>query len=110
MLNHFKYAFFIVLVLFLSSCKKKSSNPLATNNTIEDTTTASVLSKLVVNVSGMKNSNGKVNFALYNSESSFNEPNQAYKEIFSNAIEGNLTPNFVARTISNSKPGFTPGI
>jgi uncharacterized protein (DUF2141 family) len=91
MLNYRKYAFFIVLLIAFSSCKKKQNNPSALNNTIEDTTSTSVLSKLVVNVSGMKNSNGKVNFALYNSESSFNEPNQAYKEIFANAIEGNMS-------------------
>jgi uncharacterized protein (DUF2141 family) len=91
MLNCRKYAFFIVLLIAFSSCKKKQNNPSTLNNTIEDTTSASVLSKLVVNVSGMKNSNGKVNFALYNSESSFNQPNQACREIFSNAVTGNMS-------------------
>jgi uncharacterized protein (DUF2141 family) len=34
---------------------------------------------LVIQVKGLKNTNGKVNIALYNSGSSFNNSNQAFK-------------------------------
>jgi uncharacterized protein (DUF2141 family) len=91
MLKIINLAFLVSFLIGFSSCKKKQNIPQSTNNAIEDTTSTSILSKLVVDVSGMKNSNGKVNFALYNSESSFNEPNQAFKEIFSNAISGSMS-------------------
>jgi uncharacterized protein (DUF2141 family) len=82
---------FITILIVFSSCKKKKTDPLVVTEIITDSTSTSILSSLVVNVSGMKNGNGKINFALYNSASSFNQPNQAYKEIFLNAVPNNIT-------------------
>ena len=81
---------FLVLTAF-SSCKKKQKEPQDSIQTTLDSSSTNTLSKLVVNLSGMKNSNGKVNFALYNSSSAFNDPNQAYREIFVGAIIDNMT-------------------
>ena len=75
-----------------SSCKKKQKEPQNSSLIVADTTSNSnTLSKLVVNINGMKNSNGKVNFALYNSSPSFNDPSQTYREIFSNAQINSMT-------------------
>jgi len=91
MRNLFRISFCLFLLISFSSCKKKNTSPQNSNQIVNDTSSSSVLSKLVVNVSGMKNANGKVNFALYNTESSFNQPNQAFKELFLNAVANNIS-------------------
>ena len=76
------------------SCKKKNkiTQPDPIENS-QDTTgnTIDTLSKVVIYLSGMQNTNGKVNVALYNSSSSFNDPNQAYRELFLNCTGGSMT-------------------
>ena len=37
---------------------------------------------LTISVSGIKSIKGKINIALYNSESTFNDPDKAFKEFF----------------------------
>ena len=72
-----------------SSCKKKIIQPTITPIETEDTTsteTENKLSRLTITVTGMKNANGKLNFALYNSSATFNDPNLAFREIFSDAL------------------------
>ena len=90
---------FLTIILF-SSCKKKQKEPQNSSQIVEDTSSTNTFSKLVVNINGMKNSNGKVNFALYNSASSFNDPSQTYREIFSNAQINSMTI-----TIDSLPPG-----
>jgi uncharacterized protein (DUF2141 family) len=92
---------FLILTVF-SSCKKKKQEEIQPSTQIVEDTTGSTntFSKLVVNISGMQNSNGKVNFALYNSSSSFNDPTQTYREIFSNAQINSMTV-----TIDSLPPG-----
>lgn len=76
------------------SCKKKNKipQPDPVENS-QDTTgnTIDTLSKVVIDLSGMQNTSGKVNVALYNSSSTFNDPNQAYRELFLNCTGGSMT-------------------
>ena len=86
----------ILLILFstiIISCKKKNKIPQPQPITNpQDTTENAIdtLSKLVINLNGMQNTNGKVNFALYNSSSSFNDPNQAFCELFLDCTGGSM--------------------
>ena len=76
------------------SCKKKNNIPQPDPiENPQDTTgnTIDTLSKVVINLSGMQNTNGKVNVALYNSSSTFNDPNQAYRELFLDCTGGSMT-------------------
>lgn len=76
------------------SCKKKNKIPQPDPiENPQDTTgnTIDTLSKVIINLSGMQNTNGKVNVALYNSSSSFNDPNQAYRKLFLNCTGGSMT-------------------
>ncbi len=87
MIKIFKILFFLILLSSISSCKKKNiepqldPTPITQDSTGENTNT-DTLSKLVINLSGMQNTNGKVNLALYNSSTSFNDPNQTFRELF----------------------------
>ena len=87
MIKIFKISFFLIFAITISSCKKKNiepqpnPTPITQDSTGENTNT-DTLSKLVINLSGMQNTNGKVNVALFNSSASFNDPNQAYRELF----------------------------
>jgi uncharacterized protein (DUF2141 family) len=96
--------FFVLVSITILSCKKKNPTPQPQVVPIpEDSTStnADTLSKLVINLSGMQNLNGKINVALYNSEASFNNPNQAYRELF-------LTPTATSMTIEiDSLPAGT---
>lgn len=87
MIKVLKISFFLILAISISSCKKKKIQPQPDSTPIvQDTTggntSSDTLSKLVINLSGMQNTNGKVNVALFNSSASFNDPNQAYRELF----------------------------
>jgi uncharacterized protein (DUF2141 family) len=96
--------FFALVSITILSCKKKKLTPQPQVVVIsEDSTSTNVdtLSKIVINLSGMQNLNGKINVALYNSEASFNNPNQAYRELF-------LTPTATSMTIEiDSLPAGT---
>ena len=92
-----KLPLLVVLIIassFAVSCKKKNNIPQPDPiENPQDTTgiTIDTLSKVVINLSGMQNTNGKVNVALYNSSSTFNDPNQAYRELFLNCTGGSMT-------------------
>jgi uncharacterized protein (DUF2141 family) len=83
-----KTLFTLSTVLFLSlsivSCKKKTFEPQPDpiENVDSVAVTSDSLSKLVINVSGMENTNGKLNVALYNNSDNFNNPELVYKELF----------------------------
>lgn len=92
-----KSLFVVFLILYCSlvvSCKKKNNIPQpdpiqnpqdTTSNTID------TLSNVIINLSGMQNTNGKINVALYNSSSTFNNPNQACRELFLDCIGPTMT-------------------
>jgi uncharacterized protein (DUF2141 family) len=81
-------AVFTVFLVFAIACRKTDVNivqpdvePIVIVD--EDSTgNVSQLSVIRIELSGMETTNGKINVALYNSSSSFNNPNQAYREIF----------------------------
>lgn len=90
--------FLVIYLILVSSlfvsCKKKNKIPQPSPiENPQDTTgsTIDTLSKVIINLSGMQNTNGKVNVALYNSSSTFNDPNQAYRELFLNCTGGSMT-------------------
>lgn len=74
----------MTLSLNLVSCKKKTfvPQPDPIENTDTTVVTSDSLSRIVINVTGMKNINGKLNVALYNTSASFNDPNAAFREQF----------------------------
>jgi uncharacterized protein (DUF2141 family) len=88
-----KKRFIYILAAFFTtvlSCKKteidSSQNvvvtpiPNDTTNVPNDSTTYEVI--VQVNVSGIKEVKGLMNFALYNSGSTFNDPEKAFREYF----------------------------
>ena len=85
----YKYVF-LLSIAFATSCKKKNPTPQPDPVPIPQDTTGNnngggnvnPLSTLTIQLSGMQNTNGKINIALYNSSSSYNDPNQAYRELF----------------------------
>lgn len=85
----------IILCVFSESCKKEKdisktdANITVTNNV----NPADSLSYVVINLNGMKNTNGKVNVALYNSEETFNDPNQAFRKLFLATTGSSMTIN-----------------
>jgi uncharacterized protein (DUF2141 family) len=82
----------IFLSFFIVSCKKdipvlpNTNIPLGDSLTVVDT-----LGKLKIDLSGMQNLNGTINFALYNNSSSFNDPNQVYKSLSITPTGANMT-------------------
>ena len=84
-----KYIAFILLTsLALASCKKNNPEPQPTPSPLPQDTTGNGGNNspnhatLTINLSGMQNTNGKINVALYNSSSTFNDPNQVYRSVF----------------------------
>lgn len=85
----YKYFFLFILVVAIS-CKKKNTTyqpdpvPIPQDTTGNNNGGGNInpLSTLTINLSGMQNTNGKINIALYNSSATYNDPNQAYKELF----------------------------
>ena len=72
--------FLVSLMLF--SCKKDKVTPPAINLPPDNTNNVvDTLGKIQVNLSGMQNTNGKINFALYNNSASFNDPAQVYTSL-----------------------------
>lgn len=92
-----KFSLLVLLIISYSlavSCKKKNNIPQPDPiENPQDTTgnTIDTLSKVIISLSGMQNTNGKVNVALYNSSSTFNDPNQAYRELFLDCTGGTMT-------------------
>jgi uncharacterized protein (DUF2141 family) len=90
------FTFLLVLSIIPVSCKKKNKPPQPDpiTNPQDSTGTGTqvdTLSSLTINLSGMQNTNGKVNVALYNSSASFNDPNQALRELFLPCTGSNMT-------------------
>lgn len=85
-----------VLSLTFVSCKKKTFEPQPDPIENEDSiaVTSDSLSTLIVNVSGMKNTNGKLNIALYNNSDNFNKPELVYKELFLTLPGQSMTVTF----------------
>lgn len=78
----FLFAFAVLASLSMISCKKDVPVPTNTNIPNGDSlTVVDTLGKLKVDLSGMQNMNGSVNFALYNNSANFNDPNQVYKSL-----------------------------
>jgi uncharacterized protein (DUF2141 family) len=86
-----KYVVYMLpLFMLVFSCKKEEVKPPVVDvpgtGTVTDT-----LGKIQVNLSGMQNTNGKINLALYNSSASFNDPNAMYQSLVVNPVLGNMT-------------------
>ena len=75
---------FSILSITMISCKKKTFEPQPDPIENEDSTTVKPdsISKIVINISGMENTNGKMNIALYNNADNFNNPELVYRELF----------------------------
>ncbi|MGB3948242.1 MAG: DUF2141 domain-containing protein [Bacteroidia bacterium] len=84
-----------IVCVFSVSCKKNKDNPspAASSTTNGNNNPLDSLSYIVINLNGMKNTNGKINVAVYNSEQTFNDPNQAYRELFLTTTGGNMIIN-----------------
>ena len=80
---HLHFLLFCMFIIpSLIACKKdKSDQGTATTTPVVNTSSDSI-THLNIQVEGMKNTDGKLNFALYNSSQSFNDPAQACKEKF----------------------------
>ncbi len=85
----------IIFCLFAISCKKENdASKTDANITINNNTNPlDSLSYIVINLNGMKNTNGKVNVALYNSEQTFNDPNQVFMTLFLPTTGSTMTIN-----------------
>ena len=82
--SQMKYLLIVSIFLSLSmvSCKKDVPLPPSTNiPNVDSVLVVDTLGKLKVDLSGMQNMNGTINFALYNNSASFNDPNQVYKSL-----------------------------
>jgi uncharacterized protein (DUF2141 family) len=80
------FILFSLIIILLVGCKKEEistpivnykSTPLSNSDEEPDTK-----EYLIAKVTGIKNIKGLMNFALYNSNSSFNKPDQAFREYF----------------------------
>lgn len=69
-------------ILLTTACKKENPQPQNQPDPIINTDPADSTSKVVIVLTGMENTDGKINIALYNSSSSFNDPEQAFREYF----------------------------
>jgi uncharacterized protein (DUF2141 family) len=92
----FTFSTVLFLGLAIVSCKKKTFEPQPDPLENEDSVgvTSDSLSKLVINVSGMGNTNGKLNVALYNNSDNFNNPELVYKELFLTLPGQSMTVTF----------------
>ena len=84
--------FAILIATTMISCKKEV--PVPTNTNIPNGDSLAVtdtFGKLKVDLSGMQNTNGTVNFALYNNGANFNDPNQVYKSLSFSPTGANMT-------------------
>lgn len=87
---------FCVLFIITSTCGCKKNNNAPEEKpeqpeVVIDTTRKDSLSKIIIQLSGMKNAKGNVNVALYNSSSSFNNPQSAYQKYSFTTVSGNMT-------------------
>ena len=93
---HFTFSILLFLSITIVSCKKKKFEPQPDpiENVDSVVVTSDSLSKLVVNISGMENTNGKLNVALYNNSDNFNNPQFVYKELFLTLPGQSMTVTF----------------
>ncbi|MGI9191810.1 MAG: DUF2141 domain-containing protein [Chitinophagaceae bacterium] len=90
----------IVCTLLGVACKKNTADNNPNPNPNPNPTATDSLAVLRIDLSGLKNTNGVVNVALYNSAASFNKPAQAYKQAI-------VTPSATSFTIVFDS--ITPG-
>lgn len=83
-----------VITLFFFACKKSSTDNTPNPNPNPTPTAADSMAVLRIDLSGLKNTNGVVNVALYNSAASFNKPAQAYKQAIASPTATSLTIEF----------------
>lgn len=82
------------ITLFFFACKKSSTDNTPNPNPNPTPTAADSMAVLRIDLSGLKNTNGVVNVALYNSAASFNKPAQAYKQAIAAPTATSLTIEF----------------
>ena len=82
------------MFMLMIACKKSTVDNNPTPNPNPSTTAADSMAVLRIDLSGLKNTNGVVNVALYNSAASFNKPAQAYKQAIATPTATSLTIEF----------------
>jgi uncharacterized protein (DUF2141 family) len=87
------FAILFASLVFTTACKKEKNEPKQPidNTVIPTPSGVDTVSYLIIELSGMKNTNGKVNVALYNTSSSFNKPEEAYREYFLHTTGQSMT-------------------
>ncbi len=75
---YLKYTIYIIIFFSLSCKKSDTSIP----SEIKKNTQEEIYSYIIINVSDIKNLNGKINIALYNNEANFNNPDKVFKKYF----------------------------
>ena len=85
--------FCLFSVLFFA-CKKNTADNNPNPNPNPTPTASDSMAVLRIDLSGLKNTNGVVNVALYNSAASFNKPAQAYKQAIVTPSATSLTIEF----------------
>lgn len=82
------------MFMLMIACKKSTVDNNPTPNPNPSPTAADSMAVLRIDLSGLKNTNGVVNVALYNSAASFNKPAQAYKQAIATPTATSLTIEF----------------
>jgi len=86
---------FSALVIFSFSCKKEKEEEINPNFMVKEIEKSpdgvQQMEYIVINIEGIKNVVGLMNVALYNSESSFNDPNKAFREYFIDVSSKSMT-------------------
>ncbi len=85
---------FCLLSVLFFACKKNTTDNNPNPNPNPTPTAADSMAVLRIDLSGLKNTNGVVNVALYNSAASFNKPAQAYKQAIATPTATSLTIEF----------------
>lgn len=82
------------MFMLMIACKKSTVDNNPNPNPNPTPTAADSMAVLRIALSGLKNTNGVVNVALYNSAASFNKPAQAYKQAIATPSATSLTIEF----------------
>lgn len=86
------FGMLMTILLIISSClKDKVPTPFQNVPNNPDSTITDTLGKIEVHLTGMQNTNGKINFGLYNSNASFNNPSMVYKSLVLNPLLDEMT-------------------
>jgi uncharacterized protein (DUF2141 family) len=83
------------LIVFSTSCKKEKPEEINPNFVVKEIADSPdgvrEAEYIIINIEGIKNAVGLMNIALYNSESSFNDPNKAFREYFIDVSSKSMT-------------------